>query len=226
MADSGIGIDSDQQQDVFTRFKRLMPAYEGIYPGAGLGLSIIKQLIDDVDGEIYVESTPQQGSTFTCVIPLKAALLDDISGVDETEFNQLRLAVRSENYSSKTTHLLLVEDEAIAAKVTAYLFESLNCKLDMAKDYRTALAYAKHHKYDLIVTDIGLPDGSGNELAKEIRLFETSKNRRTPIIALTAHVDPEDQAQYLEAGIDAVVLKPLTREIAVDICLKKSELPD
>ena len=71
VTDTGIGIASDKQQEVFTRFKRLTPSYEGVYQGAGLGLALVKQFADDLDGELYLDSEPQKGSTFTCILPLK-----------------------------------------------------------------------------------------------------------------------------------------------------------
>jgi two-component system, OmpR family, aerobic respiration control sensor histidine kinase ArcB len=82
VADTGIGsIVPDKQQEVFTRFRRLIPSYQGLYPGMGLGLANIKQLIDDYEGEIYLESEPQKGSIFTCIIPLQ---VDEPFGADQT----------------------------------------------------------------------------------------------------------------------------------------------
>jgi two-component system, OmpR family, aerobic respiration control sensor histidine kinase ArcB len=84
VADTSIGIAPDKQQEVFTRFKRLIPSYQGLYPGMGLGLANIKQLIDDYEGEIYLESEPQKGSIFTCIIPLQVDLVDEPFGADQT----------------------------------------------------------------------------------------------------------------------------------------------
>ena len=81
--DSGIGIPKDKQQEIFLQFKRLTPSYKGIYKGSGLGLAVIKQFIDELDGEIYVESTVQKGTEFICILPLKVALLDDETGIKE-----------------------------------------------------------------------------------------------------------------------------------------------
>lgn len=77
VSDTGIGIPIDKQQDLYTRFKRFVPSYEGIYSGVGLGLSIIKQFLDDLQAEIYLESQPKQGSSFTCLIPFQEPLLMD-----------------------------------------------------------------------------------------------------------------------------------------------------
>jgi two-component system aerobic respiration control sensor histidine kinase ArcB len=75
--DTGPGIPVEKQQELFVRFKQLTPSYLGIYKGAGLGLSIVKQFIDDIQGEIYVESQLNEGTKFVCIIPLKIPLLDN-----------------------------------------------------------------------------------------------------------------------------------------------------
>lgn len=76
--DTGIGIPEDKQALIFTRFERVHPAYQGQYTGCGLGLTRIKQFIDDLDGEITVESKENKGSTFTCLIPLREALSETL----------------------------------------------------------------------------------------------------------------------------------------------------
>ena len=73
--DSGMGIPADQQALIFSRFVRLIPSYQGQYAGSGLGLTVVKQFIDDLHGEIYVDSQEQRGSTFTCLIPCRQALV-------------------------------------------------------------------------------------------------------------------------------------------------------
>ncbi len=72
VSDSGIGIPKERQQENYLQSKRLTPSYQGIYKGAGLGLYVVKQFIDELGGEIYVESEPLKGTVFTCLIPLQA----------------------------------------------------------------------------------------------------------------------------------------------------------
>ena len=81
VSDTGVGIPLDKQSQVYTRFKRLTPSYQGIYSGAGLGLSVVKQFIDDLGGEIQLDSQPNEGSTFKCFIPLHESL----STIDESK---------------------------------------------------------------------------------------------------------------------------------------------
>ena len=82
IADTGPGIPAEKQQGLFVTFKRLTPSYQGIYKGAGLGLSIVKQFIEDLQGEVYLESELDKGAQFICLLPLKASLLNDNFGED------------------------------------------------------------------------------------------------------------------------------------------------
>jgi two-component system, OmpR family, aerobic respiration control sensor histidine kinase ArcB len=229
VADTGVGISANKQQDVFTRFKRLTPSYEGIYQGAGLGLALVKQFIDDLEGEIYLESEPEKGSVFTCVVPLKEALLDEQFGADKIQIARATTELSSSKMKSVPImaqvnsdemgliHILLVEDQVIAAKVTQSLLMGLDCCVDIAPDGKSALQYVKNNDYHLIFMDIGLPDMSGNEVTKQIRAWEILHDKHTPIIALTAHIDTENKESCLKAGMEAVLSKPLSKTTTLDI---------
>jgi two-component system aerobic respiration control sensor histidine kinase ArcB len=227
VTDTGIGIPPEQQQEIFTRFKRLTPSYEGTYNGAGLGLSIVKQFIHDLDAEIYVQSEVSKGAVFTCIIPMKKALLNEALGaetiipsiplnVTPIQHNKIQQAARSAgNVKPKgLIRVLLVEDHAIAAKMASYVLESLNCHIDHAPNGQTAITLAGQHRYDLIFMDVGLPDISGLEVTQHIRLNAAAN---MPIIALTAHVDGDDKQHCIDAGMNAVLCKPLIKEKAEDI---------
>lgn len=228
VADSGIGIPVSQQEEVFVRFKRLTPAYEGIYKGVGLGLTIVKQFIDDLNGEIYVESEANKGTVFTCLIPLKVALLDNDFGIDHQEAPE-SLPMGSKTTSKPlvnitlaknkptATRILLVEDQVVAAKVTEIMLNKLGCTVDIAANGQAALTQFKQQDYDLILMDVGLPDISGYAITQQIREWESPFDKHVPIVALTAHIETEEKQACIEAGMDAVLSKPLLKETAVDI---------
>ncbi|ETO92012.1 PAS domain-containing sensor histidine kinase [Legionella oakridgensis] len=227
--DSGMGIPKDKQQEIFLHFKRLTPSYKGIYKGAGLGLSVIKQFIDDLDGEIYVDSAMQKGSTFTCVIPLKVSLLEDDTGLLE-DFEE-NIAIPSSQIltsnitaTSKTLdtkdlkhQVLVVEDNSIAQTVAKSILTQSGCHVDVASNGQEALSLWKQHEYDLIFMDIGLPDMDGYQVTHHIRVQEVAKNRHTPIIALTAHVGEENKQRCIESGMNAVLSKPLLKKSCDEI---------
>ncbi|MDX2164129.1 MAG: response regulator [Gammaproteobacteria bacterium] len=233
VTDTGIGIPLEKQQEIFLQFKRLTPSYEGIYKGAGLGLSITKKFLDDIQGEIYVESTIGQGTTFTCVIPLQKPLLenDDLGCEDfvpnkislldskprkQKKSSQKRLP-QSSSVSNFLNKILLVEDQPVAALVAHEMLCEQSCEVDIAKDGNTALGLAKKNHYDLILMDIGLPDISGYEVTQQIRQYEQTSSSQTPIIALSSHVEEENKKKCLQIGMNAVITKPLTKEKARDI---------
>jgi two-component system aerobic respiration control sensor histidine kinase ArcB len=147
--DTGIGISQADQADLFSRFKRGSPAYQGTYPGMGLGLSIIKQFVEDLGGEIYLQSQPGQGSQFTCLLPLRAALLaeDNPQGLTHSP------GATEEPMSSPEVPIavLLVEDDAIVSKVMMKMLANCHCQAALAKDGTTALAMAKEAPYALIL---------------------------------------------------------------------------
>ncbi len=227
VSDSGLGIPNDKQQEIYLQFKRLTPSYQGIYKGAGLGLYVVKQFIDELEGEIYVESLPRKGTAFTCLIPLLEPLLDDDTGIDKKldlkidtpSLNPASLLnlKNSNELSGNKKNILIVEDNSIAQKVAQSILKNLSCQVDVAANGMDALRLYKNNNYDLIFLDIGLGEGiDGYDVAHHIRKFPDKKNQ-VPIIALTAHGGDENKQRCIEAGMDAVLTKPLTHAQAQDM---------
>jgi two-component system aerobic respiration control sensor histidine kinase ArcB len=227
--DSGMGIAPEDQQEIYTQFRRLTPSYQGIYKGAGLGLSITKKFIDDLKGELYVESEKDMGATFTCIIKLTKPLLDDALGSEQISFSNnktqqptaqpiksVKDISRPAPKNNSKNRILVVEDSLVAAKVLNNILSDLNCSVDIAETGKLAVYMAKRNDYDLIFMDIGLPDIDGYETTKHIRLNELYK-KHVPIIALTAHIDEENKQRCIQIGMNAVLTKPLGKEKAEDI---------
>lgn len=225
--DSGLGIPKDKQQDIYVQFKRLTPSYQGIYKGAGLGLFVIKQFIDELEGEIYVESEIKKGSRFSCLIPLQIPLIDDASGVQdemekiidgpyETTYTQ-QINPQTQPAKNHPLHILVVEDNVIAQTVAKSILSKMKCDVDIADTGKNAISQWKNKQYDLIFMDIGLPDMDGYEVTRQIRLQELIKKTHIPIIALTAHVGDENKQKCIEAGMNAVLTKPLSPKSCLDI---------
>lgn len=226
--DTGIGIPIDKQDEIFTRFKRLTPSFKGIYKGAGLGLSIIKQFVDDLEGEIYVESQPDKGATFVCVIPLQLALIQDSSGIHDEPIALPITTTTSKQPSTKKSiksaatvkdknNILVVEDDAFMGEVNRTILEKLDCNVDIAVEGKEAIKAIYSKQYDMVFMDIGLPDMDGYEVTKKIRQYEIDKERLTPIIALSAHSGADNAQQCIAVGMNAVLTKPLIPEKALDI---------
>ncbi|WP_172593981.1 ATP-binding protein [Candidatus Rickettsiella viridis] len=230
VSDTGIGIPRDKHHEIYTRFTRLTPSYQGIYSGTGLGLSVVKQFVDDLKGEIQLDSQPNRGSTFMCFIPLQESL-SPASNESEIE-KTLSFAKGIHILTKKTSQapapqaipvttgsrvLVVVEDNPIAARVAQGALLELNCQTDIAPDGKMALNLVERNYYDLILMDIGLPDGDGCDVTRRIRLKQWQSNPSVPIIGLTAHTVKEKKKRCLENGMNAIYSKPLTPEKAAEI---------
>jgi len=226
--DSGIGIPVDKEEDIFNRFVRLTPSFEGNYPGSGLGLSIVKQFVKDLDGTITVNSKKGKGSIFTCEIPLKEAKLQDETDIEEDqEYNSRHLTrnnedvqlPKSSNRKGKKWRILLVEDDAFMGKLGKVMLERLGLAVDIATSGAKALELFQKEKYDLLLMDIGLPDMNGYEVTKYVRRQELKNKCHVPIVALSAHSGQECSKCCKEAGMDDILSKPLTPDKARYICI-------
>ncbi len=221
VTDSGIGIPKDKQQEVYIQFNRLTPSYQGIYKGAGLGLYIVKNFIEELGGEIYVESELRKGTCFTCLIPVQEPLLDNDIGIDKTDYLKIApIAMPSAKPSladtttatpadSNKPAVLVVEDNYIAQSIAQTMLSTLSCHVDIAANGKEALDLYSKRSYDLIFMDIGLGEGmDGYEVSRQIKSMRDKPP--PPIITLSAHEDEENKQRSIEAGMDAVLAKPLT----------------
>ena len=221
VTDTGIGIPKDKQAVIFDEFTRLTPSYEGIYKGTGLGLYIVKQFMEAMDGEIYVDSEEKKGSTFTCILPFKIPLLQDGElQDDDTKENKNLLENIFPTFNpneitlQKGIKVLLVEDNLIAARAAQGTLQSLGCDVEIANTGKEATKLFEKDKYNLIYMDLGLPDMDGVEVAKQIREAESASDIKTPIIALSAHVNDDIKTNCLNSGMNDVLTKPLLRDKA------------
>jgi PAS domain S-box-containing protein len=207
--DTGIGIPPDRMADIFDRYTRVSPSYDGIYKGSGIGLYVVKKYLDEMGGQISVESEASKGSIFNISIPCE--LPDQTRSHHATQHGLVSPVV-------KQAHVLIVEDNALAARMVKQIFEKLNCVCDHADSASKAFAALEQRKYDLVLMDIGLPGESGLELAHKIRhrpspaLLE--QQGFLPIIALTGHMLKEQQQACLDVGMQEVLIKPINIEAA------------
>lgn len=219
--DTGIGISSDKQGIIFEEFTRLTHAHNEVYKGTGLGLFIVKKFIESMQGQVSVQSTEGQGSTFTCLIPFKTlAPLPKTRG--HGTFTETLISIHHDQPLTlpadhtvqpfKDLAILLVEDNAIAARATKAILQSLGCRVDIASSGTEALALFSTNPYHLVYLDLGLPDLDGFEVSQKMRQWEaTQASAITPIIALSAHIDATIKAHCLTVGMTEALTKPLLR---------------
>ncbi|MSP85544.1 MAG: response regulator, partial [Flavobacteriaceae bacterium] len=191
--DTGIGIAPENQKLIFDNFvqiKNLNFSYHGV----GIGLSIVNYLIEMFESKIEIESDIGKGCAFYFTIKFKN-ISDKEHLLDSNSFNHQSLG---------PINVLLIEDNKINQLVTKKSLMKLNCNVEIVENGMEALNVIKDNTYDLIITDINLPDITGFELTKKIR----KNNIKTPVFAITAYPMEEIKQQVIDSGIDAVFTKP------------------
>ena len=196
--DQGIGVPADQIDSIFGRFTQSDASVSRRFGGTGLGLAISKRIIDGLGGRIGVESAPGQGSTFwfEVVLPLSAGVDAGASaGPEESDLNP---AMR----------LLVVDDNAVNRELICALLAPFDIEIETAADGVEAVEQAALRDYDIILMDVQMPNLDGLSATARIRAAAPA-GRRTPIIAMTANVLPEQVARCLDAGMDDHLGKPI-----------------
>ena len=196
--DTGSGIAEAQLQDLFTPFSQTDSGRRA--GGAGLGLSICRQLAEQMGGTVSAFSRLAQGSVFTFEVTLPSA-------ADPAVAPSLFEAPGE----GGSAHVLIVDDNAANRLVAETLCGMFDCTFESVENGAQALERVRRGRFDLVLMDIKMPVMDGLEATHRIRGHEDGR-RRLPIIALTANADPRDAQAYLAAGMDAVVEKPIKPE--------------
>lgn len=216
--DTGIGIPEDKQNIIYEKFVRCIPSSQGQYSGSGLGLSIVKKYIQELNGEIDLESQINEGSIFTLLLPVQLPLLVELETEhDKNNEEQVKSFPIRDDLKIK---VLSVEDDVLAQAIATSLLQKYfpNAEIDLAASGKEAVNYSTNNNYDLIFVDLGLPDMNGCEVTKIIRSF---KKNKMPIIALTAHDIAFVKNSCLKAGINDVITKPLNPEKIYNVVTTK-----
>lgn len=198
--DTGIGIATENIEDIFTPFNQVEEVYTRKYEGSGLGLSITRELVDLMGGNIEVKSTLNEGSTFTVSLPMKIN-----KHLEKTQKKH------APSKTTNTTKILLAEDEEINQMLIAEIIKDMGFRIDMAKNGHEAvhmIMNSEKDEYSLIFMDVKMPILDGIDATKALR----KKGVCIPIIALTAHAYPKNKAECLDAGMDDYIPKPINLE--------------
>ncbi len=205
VTDTGIGISAADQARLFSAFEQADSSLTRKYGGTGLGLTICKRLVERMQGQIGLESTPGDGSTFWFTVRLAKGVVPQTRRVATGPSAEARL-----HQEFAGTRLLLVEDEPMNRETTRELLESCGLKVDVAQDGAEAVDKAAQGPYTLILMDMQMPTMNGLDATRAIR--RDSVNRSTPILAMTANAFEEDRRMCLEAGMNDFIAKPIEPE--------------
>ncbi len=214
--DTGIGIPSDKLSTIFESFSQADASVTRKYGGTGLGLTIVKQLVDLQHGTISVRSKEDKGSSFVVIIPYLIGSSDDIAEIT----NQARKS-KSYRNSLKKLNILLVEDNDINRLYAVNILKSWDCLVEIAENGYVALEKLKNASFDVVLMDIQMPVMDGFEATKAIRNSDTIK-RDTPIIALTANATRKYIEKCLVAGMNDCIPKPFTPDDLLRALIKYS----
>ena len=209
--DNGIGMKEDFLPHIFEEFARKKTSTESKVPGVGLGLPIVKSLIDMMNGTIQVESKLNKGTKFTVELSFLTSL--QVENVNERNTSTL-------DFSGK--HILLVEDNELNAEIGIELLNTFKVIIDLAKNGEECIKILEKMPegyYDLILMDIQMPIMDGYEATKIIRSFN-NKNAQIPIIAMTANAFEEDRKHALQLGMNEHLAKPVDIEKLKDVFTK------
>jgi CheY-like chemotaxis protein len=199
VTDTGIGLSKTAQERLFQPYAQVDRSIVRQYGGAGLGLSIARRLAQLMAGEIGCESVTGQGSLFWVSIP---ALRVETGASAAKEIKEAQPA------GALSGHILVVEDNAVNRMLIGAYLDEFGLSHEMADSGAAAILCLASKTYDLVLMDIMMPELDGIETAKRIRKLQ-GPSAEVPIVALTSHTKKGDRQDYLAAGMDACLSKPI-----------------
>ena len=222
ISDTGIGMSQEFMKHIFEPFAQERSDARSIYKGTGLGMSIVKSLVDKMNGSIEVTSEEGKGSIFTITLPFEIAEKSEIS--EKKEF------IRNADITG--LKLLLAEDNDLNAEIAQVQLEEAGASVTLVKDGKQAVemfAGTAHNTFDAILMDIMMPVMDGLTATRTIRAMERPDAATIPIIAMSANAFTEDAKKSIDAGMNAHLAKPLKMERVVATIARycgKNEEPD
>ena len=200
ISDTGIGMKEEYLQHIFEPFSQELEDARSSYQGSGLGMAIVKKLVDTMGGEIEIQSEINVGSTFVVSIPFEIA--EDIGEVE-----------KQQECDISGMRILLVEDNALNMEIAQVLLCDAGADVDAVYNGKEALekfGNSEKGRYQAILMDVMMPVMDGYEATRQIRRLEREDAREIPIIAMTANAFAEDRRKSKEAGMNEHLAKPVT----------------
>ncbi len=211
--DDGIGIPEDKQESIFEEFSQVENENYS-YKGTGLGLPIVKKLLDLHDSKVELKSELDVGSEFSFYLNLEKNTT--LNKTIQPKLNSIKDLDNAVLQLDEKTHILVVDDNKINQKITQKILEKHHFKSSVANDGQEAIDKTRANNYSLILMDINMPNVNGIEAAIAIREF----NSQIPIVALTAVEMEEMRVKILDSGMNDIIAKPYDVSEFLSIILK------
>jgi PAS domain S-box-containing protein len=211
VTDTGIGIPPDKQRSVFEAFSQADSSTARRFGGSGLGLTISARLVQLMGGRLELESEPGKGSRFFFEVnfAVMGAAAAARLPVTESRVAEPPPVGGSPAQPACRLRVLLAEDNPVNQRLTERLLQKRGHAVVLAADGREAIDTVARDAFDVVLMDVQMPGMNGFEATAAIRASEQGTGKRTPIVAITAHVLNGDRERCLEAGMDAYISKPV-----------------
>ncbi len=208
VTDTGIGIPADFLPFVFDRFRQADSSMSRRHSGLGLGMAIVRHLVELHGGTVSAESEGEgKGATFRLRLPTRSDAQPALEPVDVRPARQDDEVGDLEHLHG--VHILIVEDDADSRTVLALLLQKLGALVEAVASARDAVERVTNRRPDVLVSDIGMPDEDGYSLIRRVRQMPADRAKKLPAIALTAYARRQDAEAALGAGFDYHLSKPV-----------------
>lgn len=204
VTDNGIGMSEEYLPKLFDNFTRERNTTAGKIVGSGLGMAIVKRLVELLGGTIEVESKLGKGSRFTVILEHKLA--------DEVYYKKVEAATDVAESVAKGKHILMAEDNDLNAEIAVYMLKKMGLTVERVADGVQCVKMMEQKPcgtYDLVLMDVQMPNMNGYQATQAIRNLPDKVKAAIPIVALTANAFAEDRQNALNAGMDAHIAKPI-----------------
>jgi len=214
VADTGLGINAEDQKIIFDEFAQVYYASNRRkQQGTGLGLAICKKIVELQGGKIEVRSEETKGSVFSFILPFQ------ISEQSAGE-HIIDVFLTADLKKLEGKKVLIADDNLLNILLATTILKKYNIAFDAVYNGKEALELFNENNYDIVLTDIQMPEMGGIELTHNIRNGNDKRKKHVPILGVTANVMQEDREKYLESGINELVLKPFMEQELIEKIVK------
>lgn len=218
--DTGIGMSQSFLERIFDPFERERTQTISGVQGSGLGMAIVKNLVDMMKGAVQVESVEGEGTEFVVDIPLRFASESSIHSCELAHVHGSIEITEMDAFNPKDYRVLLVDDNQLNREIAMELLTDVGFEVECAENGQEAvdrIAFSDNDYFDLVLMDIQMPIMDGYQATRSIRALDDEKRANIPILAVTADAFEEDRLQALECGMDGHIPKPIDVDMLCEV---------